>query len=74
MNLIQLAWLLEINYQVFSTVWSEWNYDPQPPYKESIINQPIWYNRLLKIWGRTIFYAKWYNQKVKACYKRSYHE
>ena len=30
-------------------VWCEWNFATHPQGKENIINQPIWYNSLVRI-------------------------
>ncbi|MEK6264009.1 MAG: reverse transcriptase family protein [Clostridium sp.] len=51
-------------YEVFS-VWCEFNYAQHPQCKEYIINQPIWYNSLLKIGGKPVFLQKWYKKCVK---------
>ena len=64
MNTICSFYSMTFWQEVF-TVWSEWNYDPNPPYKDCMMNQSIWYNSLLRIGGKPIFRIKWYNQNVK---------
>ena len=63
MNLV-CAWNGLTFWQEVFTVWSEWNYDAHPPYKDCILNQPIWYNSLLRIGGKIIFKIKWYNNNI----------
>ena len=44
--------------------WSKWNFNPHPMTREYIINQPIWFNSLIKIGGNIVFHRKWYNQGI----------
>ena len=50
-------------YEVFS-IWGDWNYDPYPVHKEQILKQPLWYNSLLKIQNKHLFYRNWYNHEI----------
>ena len=51
-------------WQEVLQTWSEWNFNAHPMSKMEIINQPIWFNSLLRIGGGTIFYRKWYTHNI----------
>ena len=46
-------------------IWSEWNYNSYPMVKETIINQFIWYNSLLRVGKKPFFYKSWYDKDIK---------
>ena len=51
-------------FEIFS-IWGEWNYNPHPVHKEQILKQPLWFNSLLKIKNKYVFYKNWYNHHIR---------